>query len=266
MSVFLEVLLTGWLIAAPVIPQTTPVVNIQVMVTDSRGRYISGLQPEQFAVFEDGVRQTITEFAASAGGVSVCFVPDLNNDGMLSIDAAVLALANMSAEDEFCVIDGTSTAFTGNRDEVEKRLRSLRSGQTSPLTDALQAAKEAMKAARNPLKAAFVLSDRAAEIPSQNASGNPDVPTYVLSTTGTSPFLDEIAVSTGGNTFAIKTADDAKLYGVRALIGVRNSYVIGFRSLKPAGDGSFRKVAVEYVPLKGISRLDFNYRTGYFAR
>jgi len=53
----------GWLLAqnAP-----RPVVVLKVAVTDRQGRYVSGLKPSDFLVFEDGILQKITTFAEGA--------------------------------------------------------------------------------------------------------------------------------------------------------------------------------------------------------
>jgi hypothetical protein len=44
-------------------------VVVMVSVTDERGRYISGLKSSDFRLFEDGIRQTISAFAASDDAV-----------------------------------------------------------------------------------------------------------------------------------------------------------------------------------------------------
>src|SRR5215469_3005122 len=38
-------------------------VDVGVIVTDSRGKFVGGLQRENFHVFDDGVEQSITDFA-----------------------------------------------------------------------------------------------------------------------------------------------------------------------------------------------------------
>ncbi len=51
-------------------PQPEPIrvsvdrVNVGVIVTDSRGKFVEGLRREEFHVFDDGVEQPITDFAA----------------------------------------------------------------------------------------------------------------------------------------------------------------------------------------------------------
>ena len=42
---------------------TVPVVNVDVVVTDNNGNYLTGLKKENFRITEDGAVQTITNFA-----------------------------------------------------------------------------------------------------------------------------------------------------------------------------------------------------------
>jgi VWFA-related protein len=53
---------------------TVAVTDVEVVVTDSKGRRIPGLKKEEFQVFEDGVPQPITNFYAVSGGKTV--LPD----------------------------------------------------------------------------------------------------------------------------------------------------------------------------------------------
>jgi Ca-activated chloride channel family protein len=54
----------------PVPPPAEPIrvsvdrVNVGVIVTDSRGNFVSGLHREDFRIFDDGVEQPVTDFAA----------------------------------------------------------------------------------------------------------------------------------------------------------------------------------------------------------
>jgi VWFA-related protein len=60
--------------AASTLPQgtvfraTTNYVSTNVFVRDQQGRFVQGLRPEEFRVFEDGVPQKVTNFSAVVGG------------------------------------------------------------------------------------------------------------------------------------------------------------------------------------------------------
>ncbi|HWC65927.1 MAG TPA: hypothetical protein VG777_07585, partial [Thermoanaerobaculia bacterium] len=50
---------------------TVAVTNVDVVVTDSKGRRVPGLKKEDFRVFEDGIPQPITNFYAVSGGRAI---------------------------------------------------------------------------------------------------------------------------------------------------------------------------------------------------
>ena len=65
--------------APPKIPELAPlsenvtvaVTNVEVVVTDSKGRRVPGLKKEDFQVFEDGIPQAVTNFYAVTGGRAI---------------------------------------------------------------------------------------------------------------------------------------------------------------------------------------------------
>src|SRR5580658_6455455 len=53
--------------AGPVIRVTVDLVQVDAIVTDSQGRHVTGLKPEDFQILEDGKPQKITHFSYVAG-------------------------------------------------------------------------------------------------------------------------------------------------------------------------------------------------------
>lgn len=53
------------------ISMTVPVVNVDVVVTDNDGNYLTGLKKENFRVTEDGAPQTITNFSTTDAPITV---------------------------------------------------------------------------------------------------------------------------------------------------------------------------------------------------
>jgi VWFA-related protein len=64
----LVVLLAQTTEQGPVIRVTVDLVQVDAVVTDSQGRHIVGLKPEDFKILEDGKPQKITHFSYVAGG------------------------------------------------------------------------------------------------------------------------------------------------------------------------------------------------------
>src|ERR1700686_759406 len=50
---------------------TVPVVNVDVVVTDNDGNYLTGLKKENFRLTEDGAPQTITNFSTTDAPITV---------------------------------------------------------------------------------------------------------------------------------------------------------------------------------------------------
>jgi len=258
----------------------TATVTVQVLVRDRLGRYVSGFQKEQFRILEDGVEQVIEQFSAD-GPISVCIVSDLSS-GVTGdepiLQAAERALSTLAVTDEMCLVEfengpRLAVPLSAATDQISRALRDSHSAQPVNLLEGLQLALRTVRSGRNPLKAILIVSDREAQTPpafdtSQVGAiaGGTDVPVYALSATGTSSVLDDIASLTGGSHVAVRSPGDAEVLGTRALIGIRNSYLLGFHPSKPIGDGVFHQLKVEYIPVRGLPALNVTFRAGYFAR
>src|ERR1700719_3817563 len=53
------------------ISSTVAVVNVDVVVTDNNGNYLTGLKKENFRITEDGATQTITNFAPTEAPITI---------------------------------------------------------------------------------------------------------------------------------------------------------------------------------------------------
>jgi Ca-activated chloride channel homolog len=60
----------------PVFEAGIEVINLNVSITDARGEYVTGLTKEDFAVFEDGVKQEISIFAHENLPISMVLMVD----------------------------------------------------------------------------------------------------------------------------------------------------------------------------------------------
>ncbi len=64
----------------------TDLVTLQVLVTDSKGNVITGLRPEHFTVYEDKVKQEITNFSPIEANVTVVLLVEYRKYGHYVID------------------------------------------------------------------------------------------------------------------------------------------------------------------------------------
>jgi VWFA-related protein len=55
-------------------------VSLQVLVTDKKGNIVTGLKPENFTIYEDNVKQEISNFAAIEGDMTVVLLMDCSRN------------------------------------------------------------------------------------------------------------------------------------------------------------------------------------------
>ena len=111
-------------------------------VTDPLGRLVTGLERENFRVFENGVEQEVLEFSSQDVPVSIGVIFDMSGSMADKIDksrqAAVQFFRTANPQDEFFLVDFNDRAqlvskFTSSVDDsakppaVYQRARSYRS-------------------------------------------------------------------------------------------------------------------------------------------
>ena len=145
-------------------------VNVTATVTDSRGRFVSGLSKEDFRIYEDGEPQTISHFSNERVPVSLGIVLDTSG----SMEGEKIAAAR-SALDRFLfdLLDPVDEAFlyrfsyepilvqawTTDREVISRRLRRIQPRGGTALYDAVAEAVPMAQAGRHHKKALVIISD-----------------------------------------------------------------------------------------------------------
>jgi Ca-activated chloride channel homolog len=92
------------------------VVQITAMVTSGRGRFVRGLKRDAFRIYEDGVRQTITNFAAEDTPLELVVAVDFSGsmkDAIPTVKAAIKKfLANLRPADRVTILGFNENVFT----------------------------------------------------------------------------------------------------------------------------------------------------------
>jgi VWFA-related protein len=65
---------------------STELVNLQVLVTDDKGNVITGLRPENFTIYEDNVKQEISNFAPIEANITTVLLVEYRKYGYYAID------------------------------------------------------------------------------------------------------------------------------------------------------------------------------------
>ena len=285
-------------------PNTTPtprsnirvestLVLIPVTVTDPFNRFVTGLDKENFKLFEDKKEQDILQFSSEDAPLSIGVVFDCSGSMGSKLEKSRQAVAQFlrtaNPEDEFFLVQFNDTAdlvqsFTQNLEEIQNRLTFTQSKGRTALLDAIYLSLHEMKKARNPRKALLLISDggdnssRYTETDIKNLVKEADVQIYAIGiyepigARSRTPeelagpgLLTEIAEQTGGRQYAVENL--AELADIAAKIGVelRNQYIIGYSPRNQERDGKYRRVEVKLNQPRGLHPLRAFWRHGYYA-
>jgi Ca-activated chloride channel family protein len=144
-------------------------VNLTATVLDEGGKYLDGLQPQDFEIFENGEQQKISFFSHDLRvPISVGVLIDQSGSMRHKLQQALqtireIALA-LSAQDEMFVVSFNSDVnvrqrFTGNMQDIQRSLRDIRAGGETAAYDAIQIGMEEMKRAKHNKKILLLVTD-----------------------------------------------------------------------------------------------------------
>jgi len=145
-------------------------INVTATVTDSSGRFVSGLRKEDFTIYEDGQPQTITHFSSERVPVSLGIA--LDTSGSMAgekFEAASSALDRflyelLDPQDEiFLFRFGNDPilvhAWTTNRDPLSRAMRRISPSGGTAMLDTVAEAVPYAQSGQHRKKALVVISD-----------------------------------------------------------------------------------------------------------
>jgi len=265
-------------------------VLIPVTITDPMNRLVTGLEQEDFTVFENNNKQKIMSFAAEDAPVSIGIIFDLSGSMTSKLvrarESILQFIKTANPQDEFFVIGFNDRPeliedFTSSVEDIQARLATVRSGHRTALLDAIYYGVAKMKDARHQRKALLVVSDggdnrsRYTEGEVRSQVREADVEIYAIGIFDayaatpeerTGPqLLEDVSELTGGRMFRVDNVDDMADIAEKISTELRNQYVIGYRPRDMNRDGKWRKVKVKVNPPPGLPPLTVYARTGYYA-
>ncbi len=265
-------------------------VLVPLTVTDPLNRLVTGLDKENFFLYENNGPQTIKTFSSEDAPVSIGVIMDLSgsmtNKVVRSRESIVQFMKTANPQDEFFVIGFNDRPeliedFTSSVDDIEARLEMVKAGRRTALLDAIYFGLEKMKQAKYPRKALLVVSDggdnrsRYTENEVRAAVRESDVQIYSIGifdeyapTTEErlGPLLlNDISDETGGRLFRVDDVSDMADIATKISAELRNEYVLGYRPADERRDGKWRKLKVKLVAPPGLPPLTVHARTGYYA-
>ena len=265
-------------------------VLVPVTVTDPLNRLVTGLEPEDFQVFENGNAQKISSFASEDSPVSIGIIFDLSgsmSSKLIRARESILQFARTAnPEDEFFVIGFNDRPelieeFTNSVEDLQARLATVRAGHRTALLDAIYYGVAKMKDARHERKALLIVSDggdnrsRYTEGEVRSKVRESDVQMYamgIFDPYAPTPeermgpmLLDSLTEESGGRLFRVDDVDELSDIAEKISTELRNQYMIGYKPADAVRDGKWRKVKVKVNPPPGLPPLTVYARTGYYA-
>jgi len=246
------------------------VVMVTATVVDGDGRLVTALPRDAFEVFEDGDRQTITQFTHERVPIGLGMLLDVSDSmfGRRIVDARAAVerflFELLSKEDEFFVMAFNHaphllTRWTTAADVVRRALDQARPSGGTAMYDALIHAMPMMQQ-RNRERAAIVLVSDGADTASD--AGLKDVRTALLrsdafvyavaidspkpqpiNTRVNASALREITGQSGGLTAVVRDADELEAATARIAEELNSQYVLGYASPR-ATDGKYHSIRV----------------------
>ena len=265
-------------------------VLVPVTITDPMNRLVTGLDKENFTLFEGKDRQDIRHFSSEDAPVSLGVIFDMSGSMSSKIERAREAVIEFfkaaNPQDEFFMITFADkpeeiSDFTQSIEDIQGKLvYTIPKGRTA-LLDAIYLGVSKMRQAKYPKKALLIISDggdnhsRYTEGEIRSVVKEADLLIYAIGIYDrymSTPeeqlgpaLLSDLTELTGGRAFTIDNPNDLADVSTKIGIELRNQYVLGYRPKNPGHDGKWRKIKVKLLPPKGLPPLRVYAKTGYYA-
>ncbi|MCX6549812.1 MAG: VWA domain-containing protein [Acidobacteria bacterium] len=268
-------------------------VALNVTATDGSGHYVTGLNADDFLVFEDNVKQDIGFFNRTSLPLAVALLLDSSasmEDKIRTAQTAALGFVrSLRAQDQAQVIDfdgrvSVVAPFTAARADVEKAITSTVAGGSTSLYNAIYIALKELSKTRSRSaeelrrQAIIVLSD--GEDTSSLVSYDEvleqakrsETAIYAIGIRTRDPYsgkaysdadyvLRQLTSQTGGRVFFPERIEELPAIYAQISEELSNQYMVGYTSSNTHRDGRWRRIAVR------VTRPTVSARTrqGYYA-
>jgi Ca-activated chloride channel homolog len=266
---------------------------VNVTVTDPYNRLVTGLDPDNFRVFEDNIEQEVVTFSSEDVPISIGVIFDFSGSMANKIgkarEAAVQFFKTANPQDEFFLVSFNeraelTSAFTNSVEDLQSRMMLTAPKGRTALLDAIYLGLSQMRGAHNGKRALLILSDGGDNHSRYNESDikrlvkEADTQLYAIGIfdplgyrnrtpeelNGPS-LLSEVTEMTGGRVFAVENLNELPDIASKIGMELRNQYVLGYRPSNKAHDARWRKIKIKLRAPKGLPPLNVYSKTGYYA-
>lgn len=267
-----------------------PSVTLDVVVADDRGRFITGLGPDDFEILEDGVPQEIRFFTADLTPVTSLLLLDSSASVRSSLSAiqtaAYIFLRNMASADQGRVATFSEGVRFGPPYTTEiwdqvPMIRAMRPFGKTALYDAILTSLQELSRVEE-RKALILVSDGEDSGPDAKGSVSTreqalegarlsEGAIYTVGYTGWSPegggklnreFLDAVAEQSGGRSYYPDKIEDLSRHFRQIQHELHRQYQIAYLPSRDRKEGGWRSIEVK---IKDRDDLVARTRKGYYA-
>ncbi len=270
-------------------------VSLAVTVTDRDNRYVTDLTANDFAVFEDGVKQDVTFFDHSNAPIALALLLDTSasmEEKLATAQEAAIGFAKRLRPNDLAELVDFDThveilqPFTNNPSLLEQAIRKTSADGSTSLYNAIYISLQEMKKVRAKTagdirrQAIVVMSDgedtssllsfdevldlakrSETAIYAIATSSNADEAVNAKQFNEADYVLRELTQETGGRLFFAKRISD--LHGIYSQISdeLASQYLLGYTSRNPRRDGAWRRIVVRTDRQDTLART----KQGYFG-
>ena len=266
---------------------------VNVTVTDPYDRLVTGLEPDNFRVFENNIEQEIQYFSSEDVPISIGVIFDISGSMTNKVgkakEAALQFFKTANPQDEFFLVGFNERAelmstFTTTVEDLQSRLLSASAKGRTALLDAIYLGLSEMRTARNAKRALLIISDggdnhsRYHENDIKRLAREADTQLYSvgifdpLDYRSRTPeelngpsLLSEVTELTGGRAFEVQSVSELPDIAEKIGAELRNQYILGYRPSNKSHDARWRKIKVKLRAPKGLPPLSVYAKTGYYA-
>jgi len=262
---------------------------VPVTVLDTLGHNVTGLDRENFRVFDGSEQRPIVSFAQTDAPVSVGLIFDcsrsMRDKFRIAREAPAELFKQLNPDDESFLVTVSDRPqmrqdFTNAFNDIQSALLFTNPDGTTSLLDGVFLGLQQLKKAHNPRKALIVVSDGGDnnsrytlhELASLAAESDTQIfsiclfehPQTVEEQDGPE-LLTKLAQSSGGINYMISRVDEMQHAFGKVGVTLHNQYVLGYYPPDNTQSGKYRKITVQLLVPAGLPRLHVYSRNGYYV-
>jgi Ca-activated chloride channel family protein len=266
---------------------------VNVTVSDPYNRLVTGLETDNFRIFEDNIEQEIVNFSSEDVPISIGIILDhsgsMGNKLSKAKEAAIQFFKTANPEDEFFLVGFNERAellspFTNSVEDLQSRMFSASAKGSTALLDAIYLGLSQMRDAHYGKRALLIISDggdnhsRYTEKDINRLVREANTEIYSVGIFDPIGYrnrtpeelhgptlLDELTELTGGRAFSVENPSDLPDIAEKISMELRNQYILGYHPSHKEHDARWRKIKIKLRAPRGLPPLTAHGKTGYYA-